>query len=64
MSKRRLDVGDVGPSKPSRSDPSSSLKPGLKMNTYTGKRLRELRQSVLTENLIELHNIQIAYLLI
>lgn len=35
MSKRRLDVGDVGAPKSARSDPSS-LKPGLKMNTYTG----------------------------
>jgi hypothetical protein len=36
MSKRRLDVGDVGSSVSKSSRPTSDLKPGLKMNPYNG----------------------------
>ena len=36
MSKRKLDLGDVGSAKSIRAGESSSIKPGLKMNTYNG----------------------------
>ena len=35
MSKRKLDLGDVGSAKSIRAG-ESSIKPGLKMNTYNG----------------------------